>query len=204
MQDCKVSAGGIELGRSNCVSAIAFRGDVSGLPNQDFEILALPLLDPLYNFARWLCGDADEARDLVQETFAKALKGFASFRQGTNFRAWMFTILRNTFLTSRTGLEWRRTEQEDEENFEESAVTHDTPEIALIRRADTEMMQQAIATLPLAFREVLLLVDIEEMRYQEVADVLRIPVGTVMSRLSRARKQLREYIVVTLGVKHEM
>ncbi len=204
MQDCKVSAGGIELGRRNCVSAIAFRGDVSGLPNQDFEILALPLLDPLYNFARWLCGDADEARDLVQETFAKALKGFASFRQGTNFRAWMFTILRNTFLTSRTGLEWRRTEQEDEENFEESAVTHDTPEIALIRRADTEMMQQAIATLPLAFREVLLLVDIEEMRYQEVADVLRIPVGTVMSRLSRARKQLREYIVVTLGVKHEM
>src|SRR6266849_1673489 len=204
MQDCKVSAGGIELGRRNCVSAIAFRGDVSGLPNQDFEILALPLLDPLYNFARWLCGDADEARDLVQETFAKALKGFASFRQGPNFRAWMFTILRNTFLTSRTGLEWRRTEQEDEENFEESAVTHDTPEIALIRRADTEMMQQAIATLPLAFREVLLLVDIEEMRYQEVADVLRIPVGTVMSRLSRARKQLREYIVVTLGVKHEM
>ena len=161
--------------------------------------MALPLLDPLYNFARWLCGDADEARDLVQETFAKALKGFASFRQGTNFRAWMFTILRNTFLTSRTGLEWRRTEQEDE-----SAVTHDTPEIALIRRADTEMMRQAIATLPLAFREVLLLVDIEEMRYQEVADVLRIPVGTVMSRLSRARKQLREYIVVTLGVKHEM
>ena len=204
MQDCKVSAGGIELGRSNCVSAIAFRGDVSGLPNQDFEILALPLLDPLYNFARWLCGDADEARDLVQETFAKALKGFASFRQRTNFRAWMFTILRNTFLTSRTGLEWRRTEQEDEESFEESAVTHDTPEIALIRRADTEMMQQAIATLPLAFREVLLLVDIEEMRYQEVAGVLRIPVGTVMSRLSRARKQLREYIVVTLGVKHEM
>jgi len=204
MQDCKVSAGGIELGRSNCVSAIAFRGDVSGLPNQDFEILALPLLDPLYNFARWLCGDADEARDLVQETFAKALKGFASFRQRTNFRAWMFTILRNTFLTSRTGLEWRRTEQEDEENFEESAVTHDTPEIALIRRADTEMMRQAIATLPLAFREVLLLVDIEGMRYREVADVLRIPVGTVMSRLSRARKQLREYIVVTLGVKHEM
>ena len=73
---------------------------MSGLPNQDFEILALPLLDPLYNFARWLCGDADEARDLVQETFAKALKGFASFRQGTNFRAWMFTILRNTFLTT--------------------------------------------------------------------------------------------------------
>lgn len=177
---------------------------MSGPPSKEFEMLALPLLDPLYNFARWLCGDADEARDLVQETFAKALKGFSSFRTGTNFRAWMFTILRNTFLTSRTGLEWRNTEQEDEENFEDSVAAHDNPELVLIRRADTELVQEAIARLPLLFREVLLLVDIEEMRYQEVADVLRIPVGTVMSRLSRARKQLREYIVITLGVKHEL
>lgn len=137
----------------------------------------------------------------MQETFLKALKGFASFREGTNFRAWMFRILRNTFLTSRTGLERRSTTQEDEEGFEESVITHETPELTLIRRADTELVQQAIAQLPVAFREVLLLADIEEMKYQEVADALTIPIGTVMSRLARARKQVREYILQTAGGK---
>jgi RNA polymerase sigma-70 factor (ECF subfamily) len=174
---------------------------VSRLANSDFEKLALPLLDSLYNFARWLCGDAEEARDLVQETFVKALKGFGSFHEGTNFRAWMFRILRNTFLTSRTGLERRSTVQEDEQGFEECVVTHDTPELALIRRADMELVQQAISQLPVAFREVLLLADIEEMKYQEVADALTIPIGTVMSRLARARRQVRENILQAAGRK---
>jgi RNA polymerase sigma-70 factor (ECF subfamily) len=137
----------------------------------------------------------------VQETFVKALKGFASFHEGTNFRAWIFRILRNTFLTSRTGLERRNTVQEDEQGFEEAVVTYDTPELALIRRVDKELLQQAIGQLPVAFREVLLLADVEEMKYQEVADALSIPMGTVMSRLARARRQVREYIVQTAGRK---
>jgi RNA polymerase sigma-70 factor (ECF subfamily) len=174
---------------------------VSRLQNSDFEKLALPLLDPLYNFARWLSGDPDEARDLVQETFVKALRGLGSFEEGTNFRAWMFRILRNTFLTSRTGLERRMTEQEDETGFEEAAVSLDTPELSVVRRADIEMVQQAIAKLAPAFREVILLADIEEMKYQEVAEALGIPIGTVMSRLSRARKQVRDYIVQAAGGK---
>lgn len=174
---------------------------MSRLQNSEFEKLALPLLDPLYNFARWLSGDADEARDLVQETFVKALKGLGSFQEGTNFRAWMFRILRNTFLTSRTGLERRSTIQEDEEGFEDSVVTIDTPETALIRHTDTELVQRAIAQLPGPFREVLLLADIEEMKYQEVAEALSIPIGTVMSRLARARKQIREHILQVAGVK---
>src|SRR5437868_8337432 len=70
----------------------------------EFEELAMPLFDSLYNFARWLTHNREEAEDLVQETYGKALKGFQSFQQGTNFRAWMYRILRNTFLTSRTGL----------------------------------------------------------------------------------------------------
>src|SRR5215469_13897117 len=74
------------------------------LPRATFEDLALPLFDQLYNFAHWLTQDATEAEDLVQETYAKALRGFSSFQMGTNFRAWMFRILRNSFLTSRTGL----------------------------------------------------------------------------------------------------
>jgi RNA polymerase sigma-70 factor, ECF subfamily len=174
---------------------------LSRLQNSDFEKLALPLLDPLYNFARWLSGDPDEARDLVQETFVKALRALGSFQEGTNFRAWMFRILRNTFLTSRTGLERRMTEQEDESGLEEAVVTLDTPELAAIRRADTEMVQLAIAKLAPNFREVLLLADIEEMKYYEVADALSIPIGTVMSRLARARKQVREYIVQGAGGK---
>jgi RNA polymerase sigma-70 factor (ECF subfamily) len=159
----------------------------------------LPLLDPLYNFARWLSGDPDEARDLVQETFAKALKGLGTFQEGTNFRAWMFRILRNTFLTSRSGLERRKTSQEGEEGLEASVASYDTPESSAIRRADQEMVQKAIAQLPPVFQEVLLLADIEEMKYQEVADTLDIPIGTVMSRLARARKQIREYIVRAVG-----
>ncbi len=166
--------------------------------NKEFESLALPLLDPLYNFACWLSGDADEAKDLVQESFAKALKAFGSFRPGTNFRAWMFRILRNTFLTSRTGLERRNTSQEDEEGFEDAVVSAETPELALIRRADTELVRNAIAQLSPIFQEVVLLADIEEMKYQEVAEALGIPIGTVMSRLARGRKQIRAHIVATL------
>ena len=177
------------------------RGDVSGLEEKDFEKLAVPLLDGLYNFACWLCGNPDEARDLVQETLLKALRAFASFRQGTNFRAWMFRILRNTFLTSRTGLERRNTQQEDEETFADSAVSAETPEIALIRRADTELVQAAIAQLAPAWQEVVLLADVEEMKYKEIAEALDIPIGTVMSRLARARQQIKAYVVQTLGQK---
>src|SRR5512146_185637 len=96
-----------------------------------FAELAMPLFDSLYNFARWLAADRDEAEDLVQETYAKALRGFASFEQGTNFRAWMFRILRNTFLTSRTGL--KTTVSLDAE--EEAPVTPamaETPESILL------------------------------------------------------------------------
>src|SRR5713226_8505377 len=167
-------------------------------PPSHFEDLAMPLFDSLYNFAHWLTQNRKEAKDLVQETFAKALKAFGSFRPGTNFRAWMFRILRNTFLTSRTGLERRNTSQEDEEGFEDAVVSTETPELALIRRADTELVRNAIAQLSPIFQEVVLLADIEEMKYQEVAEALGIPIGTVMSRLARGRKQIRAHIVATL------
>lgn len=126
---------------------------MSGLGKRDFEELALPLLDPLYRFARWLGCDADDARDLVQETFAKALKALSSFQPGTNFRAWMFRILRNAFLTSRTGLERRNTEQEAEGGFEQSVATYETPEVSLVRQADVELVRKGIARLPALFRE---------------------------------------------------
>jgi RNA polymerase sigma-70 factor (ECF subfamily) len=157
-----------------------------------FEELAMPLFGSLYNFARWLTHNREEAEDLVQETYAKGLKGFQSFQPGTNFRAWMFRILRNTFLTSRTGLKSTMTVSLDSDE-DESALpaTAETPESLLIERANQQMVQEAIEELPLKFREVVLLCDGEGMSYKEIAETISIPIGTVMSRLARARNALR-------------
>ena len=172
---------------------------MSRLQDSDFEKLALPLLDPLYNFARWLSGDADEARDLVQETFAKALKGLGTFKEGTNFRAWMFRILRNTFLTSRTGLKAAATVPLDAEDAPELPVSSGTPESIFIDKSQEQLLQSAIEELPVHFREVVLLCEVEGMSYQEIADALSIPIGTVMSRLSRARRALRNLLQKKVG-----
>ncbi|MFZ1000366.1 MAG: sigma-70 family RNA polymerase sigma factor [Candidatus Sulfotelmatobacter sp.] len=165
------------------------------LQPDSFEELAMPLFGQLYNFANWLTQNREEAEDLVQETYAKALKGFASFQSGTNFRAWIYRILRNSFLTSRTGLKATMTVPLDpEENGPELAVERDTPETILFERSDRELLQRAIDELPVYFREILLLCDVEEMSYQEIAATLGIPIGTVMSRLYRARRALRETV----------
>ena len=161
-----------------------------------FEQLALPLFDSLYNLAHWLTGDRVDAEDLVQETYAKALKGFKSFQEGTNLRAWMFRILRNTFLTSRTGLMARNTlslEEEAEEAEVRSAHTV-TPESALLRKENQQMILDALAALPVHYREIILLCEVEELSYREIAEVLSLPIGTVMSRLSRARLSLRHML----------
>ena len=161
----------------------------------DFEDLAMPLFASLYSLAQWLTQDRSEAEDLVQETYAKALKGFGSFQPGTNFRAWMFRILRNTFLTSRTGLKTAMTvplEDEEVDAQPAAVVTSETPESILLARADRDAIAAALQELPLPFREIVLLCDVEEMSYREIAEALTIPIGTVMSRLARARKAMRQ------------
>lgn len=170
---------------------------MSGVDSQPgaFEELAMPLFDQLYNFAHWLTRDREEAEDLVQETYAKALKGFSAFQLGTNFRAWMYRILRNTFLTSRTGLKATMTVPlGTEDEGPEVAIEPETPETILIERSNTQLMQNAIDELPVHFKEIILLCEIEEMSYQEIAETLSIPIGTVMSRLSRGRKILRDHL----------
>jgi RNA polymerase sigma-70 factor (ECF subfamily) len=158
-----------------------------------FEELAMPLFDRLYNFAHWLTQNREESEDLVQETFAKALKGFSSYQPGTNFRAWMYRILRNTFLTTHTGLKYAATEPLDLEGNEDILpATSDTPESILLARLDYELLRQSLDQLPIQYREILLLCEVEEMSYQELSSALSVPIGTVMSRLSRARKALRD------------
>jgi RNA polymerase sigma-70 factor (ECF subfamily) len=167
-----------------------------------FEQLAMPLFDQLYNHACWLTGDRADGEDLVQETYAKALKGFSSFTEGTNLRAWMFRILRNAFLNSRTGLAASKTGYlEDEDVKLDETSTHEvTPELLLLRTESEDSTFAALESLPVGHREIILLCDVDEMSYREIGQVLDVPIGTVMSRLSRARSGLRAALGAKLKV----
>jgi RNA polymerase sigma factor (sigma-70 family) len=176
--------GMIQFGTSSSQNDGAFVG---------FEALAMPLFDSACTLAHFLVQNHNDAEDLVQETYLKAFRNFASFQPGTNFRAWIFQILKNTFLSSRLKLERRMTVAMDsEENSPMLPVTFRTPESALIERSGTDAIRCAIEQLPVIFREVILLRDVEDASYQEIADILSIPIGTVMSRLARARRVVRE------------
>lgn len=158
-----------------------------------FEQLALPLFDSLYNLAHWLTGDRIEAEDLVQETYTKALRGFKSFQEDTNIRAWMFRILRNTFLTSRSGLIARNTSWLEDEDMDVNltAAHINTPEALLLRHENQQTVVDALERLPAHYREILLLCEVEEFSYREIAEILSLPIGTVMSRIYRAKHALR-------------
>ena len=190
-----VGIGSQEMGRFGASSS------QDDQPLAGFEELAMPLFDALYNFARWVAHDSNDAEDLVQEAYLKALRSFASFQPGTNFRAWMFRILRNNFLSSCSKLERRMTvEMDSEEDGPELAVDTKTPETILLNRSNSHLVQCAIEDLPVHYRETLLLCEVEEMSYQEIAEILSIPIGTVMSRLARAREAVRKSLLSPPGV----
>jgi RNA polymerase sigma-70 factor (ECF subfamily) len=167
----------------------------SSTHSADFEQLALPLLTSLYNHAFWLTRNHAEAEDLVQESFSKALRAFDSFQPGTNFKAWIFRILRNTFLTSRTGIAASRTVfLEDHPDTLDTADASPTPEDILIRLDNHAALHAALDQLQPPLREALLLSDVEEIKYKDIALILDVPIGTVMSRISRARRTLRQLL----------
>lgn len=164
-------------------------------PRLSFEELVLPLLPSMYSHAFWLSRNQAEAEDLVQETIAKALRGFDSFESGTNFKAWIFRILRNVFLTSRTGIAYSRTVYlEDHLDLVQTGDATQTPEELLLRLDNQAVVNAALDELPPPLREVLLLCDVEEMKYRDIATVLDVPIGTVMSRVSRARRALSQLL----------
>jgi RNA polymerase sigma-70 factor (ECF subfamily) len=166
----------------------------------DFEQLALPLFAALYNHAFWLTRNQAEAEDLVQETFTKSLRAFDTFESGTNFKAWIFRILRNTFLTTRTGIAASRTVYlEDTPAALDTATIEPTPEDHLIRLGNQAALEAALEQLPAPLREALLLCDVEEIKYKDIALILDVPIGTVMSRISRARATLRQLFQQQLG-----
>jgi RNA polymerase sigma-70 factor, ECF subfamily len=175
-----------------------------------FRAATLEFLDSLYGAALRLTRNADRAQDLVQDTYLKAIRAQRSFAQGTNLKAWLYTILQNTWRNrQRDGA--RSKVEFDSEAVERNAAGGrlrfsgygepgsrefgETPESLLMRDTLNADLQAALDGLGDAFREVVWLRDVDELSYQEIADVLDIPIGTVMSRLSRGRKQLYEALV---------
>lgn len=162
-----------------------------------FEAEALASLDSLYRTALRLTGVAADAEDLVQETYLKAFRAADTFKPGTNLRAWLFTILHNT-ARNRVRDRARDTVSVDSEVVERAAelvpsgTGPETPEALLIRETLAPELQAAIDALPDAFRQAVWLRDVEEFSYAEIASMLSIPVGTVMSRISRGRHLLFE------------
>ncbi|WP_263358132.1 RNA polymerase sigma factor [Acidicapsa ligni] len=163
-------------------------------PSPNFEELALPLFDSVYRFAHWLTRSKTDAEDLVQDTYLKAFRGFATFKPGSNFRAWIFCILRNTFLSSRMSAQYRlhvAVFNADECLAKLPSRSLD-PVAILIDRALLDAVQAAVQRLPIILRDVFVLCDLQGASYRETAEALSIPLGTVMSRLSRARKAVGE------------
>jgi RNA polymerase sigma factor (sigma-70 family) len=161
---------------------------------QTFEKIVLPHLDAAYNLARWLVRNTQDAEDIVQEAYLRAFKFFGGY-QGGDARSWVLKIVRNT---SYSFLEKNRPANLTEE-FDEMVhgVTTDRsdPEMALLRSADGHILREALNKLPVNYREVLVLREIEGMSYREIAEVMGVPLGTVMSGLARGRSQLREWLL---------
>jgi len=157
----------------------------------DFETAVLPHLGAAYNLARWLLRDEHDAKDIVQDAYLKAFRCFDGFRGGDG-RAWLLAIVRNTCYT------WLRKARPGEltvpfdEEFHGRDDTAGGPEAEMLRNANAESLKHALERLPIALRETIVLRELEGLSYAEIAEVADIPIGTVMSRLSRTRERLRQ------------
>jgi len=173
-----------------------------GPRRERFERDAIPLLDPLYPAALRMTRNASDAEDLVQETAAKAYASFDQFRDGTNLRAWLHRILTNTFITW-----YRKKQRQPSESGMREPTDHQLHQAAShqatgLRSAETEVLEhlpetavvEALRTLPGDFRVAVYLADVEGYAYKEIADYTNVPLGTVMSRLHRGRRRLREQL----------
>jgi RNA polymerase sigma factor (sigma-70 family) len=159
-----------------------------------FEQVVMPHLDAAFNLARWLVRNPQDAEDMVQEAYLRAFKFFGGF-QGGDARAWLLKIVRNT---SYSFLEKNRPAALAEE-FDEKVHVQETPvpdvETRMVRSVESRMLNDALGELPLNFREVLVLRELEGLSYKEIAELIGVPIGTVMSSLARGRERLREALL---------
>ena len=165
---------------------------------QDFQTEAMPHQSALYNYALKIVRNSDDAQDLVQETYYKAYKNYHQFNEGTNSKAWMFMILKNTFINNYRKLkkEPAKLDYDEIESFYESIksdqVNYNNLDLDFYNNLFDDELSTALAKLPEKMKEVFLLCDLEGYTYEEIAEIVNIPVGTVRSRLHRARKILQE------------
>jgi RNA polymerase sigma-70 factor, ECF subfamily len=162
-----------------------------------FELLAMPHLNAAYNLARWLTHNDHDAQDVVQESFVRAMRYMASFR-GDSARAWLLQIVRHTcysWLKENRPVENVVLDDSDDAWQDIPAPAADEPHSMAIRKADRLQINEAIAALPVAYREVLVLRELEDLSYNDIARIADIPLGTVMSRLARARGLMREALM---------
>jgi RNA polymerase sigma-70 factor (ECF subfamily) len=159
-----------------------------------FEQAVLPHLDAAYNLARWLTRNDHDAEDVAQEACLRAMKFFDGFHGGS-IRPWLLTIVRNTYLT------WlHKNKVKEMAPLEDEVKSHDAnPEEQLLGRVDGQALRRALDALPADYREVIVLRELEELSYKEIAEIAGIPIGTVMSRLARARRRLQESVLQGSG-----
>jgi RNA polymerase sigma-70 factor, ECF subfamily len=159
-----------------------------------FEALVLPHMRAGYNLARWLLRNDHDAEDVTQEAIVRAFRFFDGF-SGDNPRAWLLTVVRNSAYTFLQQNRARELDTEFDEVLHGEPATNgrasETPEVLVLRSAQQRFLNEAVEALPVEFREVFVLREMEGLSYKEIADVAHIPIGTVMSRLSRARRQLQ-------------
>jgi RNA polymerase sigma-70 factor (ECF subfamily) len=155
-----------------------------------FETAILPHLDAAYNLARWLMRNDDEAADAVQDACVRALRFIGGFRGGDG-RVWLLAIVRNTCYSRLKRKTARQNETEFDDEMHSSECDSPDPEVLLQRTIDNEALRQALERLPEELREAVVMRELEGMSYKEIAEVAGVPIGTVMSRLSRARKRLQ-------------
>ena len=171
----------------------------------EFESMAMPFMDQLYSHALRLTKNSSDAEDLVQETYLKGYRAFSSFKEGTNLRAWLFRILTNSFINN-----YRKKQRGfEEEDFDEvddmylhrrlgsiqSSTLGMSAEDMLFERLTEDEVKDAVENLPTQYREVVLLADVQGFSYKEIAEILEIPDGTVMSRLHRGRAKLQKVLL---------
>ncbi|MBZ0200998.1 MAG: sigma-70 family RNA polymerase sigma factor [Ignavibacteriaceae bacterium] len=163
---------------------------------RDFESEAIPHMDALYNFALKMTGDSDDAGDLLQETYMRAFRFWDKFEAGTNCKAWLFRIMKNTYINiyRKKSKSPTKVDYEEIENYYENIKASNTDDAHLEKDIYDNLLDdelsQAISSLPEDFRTVIILCDIEGFSYEEIADFVDAPIGTVRSRLHRARKML--------------
>ena len=162
-----------------------------------FELLAMPHLDAAYNLARWLTRNDHDAQDVVQEALLRAMRYMGTFR-GDNARAWLLQVVRHScfsWLKENRPAQTLSLDHADDALDEIAAPAADEPDALAIRKADRVQINRAISALPIAYREVLVLRELEDLSYSDIARIAEIPVGTVMSRLARARGLMRQALM---------